>query len=153
MRTGYSILIGAACAGAVFFGVFVFWQAEFATLKLEGEAAELERERQLLLERTATFYQLEKDLADGRLTLVQAAAIFRDLDRERRVPPEIEKLRPLFPGASDGERLCRQLIHIVKSGLELEAPARVAEVVERLEAELQELLARDGNVRLPEPQN
>jgi hypothetical protein len=89
------------------------------------------------------------DLAQGRLKLLEAARLWRDLFP---APPEEVGHLLIFvgPGGSDGERLCRYTIHRVGSTLDLR-PEEARRAVARLEAELEEHLARHGTVTLPEP--
>jgi hypothetical protein len=80
----------------------------------------------------------------GRLTLLEAAARFRDLDRG---PPAFdwEHFRAGTPNMSDEERHCREVINRVASTWPDEAA-----VVVRLEREL-EKHRRHGTLHLPEP--
>jgi hypothetical protein len=89
-----------------------------------------------------------EDLAYGRLPLLEATRRWRDLSP---VPQHImADLLRVEPGLSDGERLCRHTIQRIEIGLNL-PPEEARQVVARLEAELQEHLARHGTVVLPEP--
>jgi hypothetical protein len=88
------------------------------------------------------------DLAYGRLPLLEATRRWRDLSP---VPQQLlADLLRLEPGNSDGERLCRHTIQRIEIGLNL-PPEEARRVVARLEAELQEHLARHGTVVLPAP--
>jgi hypothetical protein len=84
----------------------------------------------------------------GRMTLLEAAARFRELDRQL---PEFkwDLFRRAYPGSSDGERHCRHVIAATEAELS-KRPDEAAEVMARLEAELQEHLQRDGTIQLPE---
>jgi hypothetical protein len=87
-------------------------------------------------------------LVDGRVTLGEAAAWFRTLNR-----PSTTGGRDCaadFPGASAEERLCRQAIAWAKSKARASSASREEAVGRRLEAEFAGLQARDGGVRLPE---
>jgi WD40 repeat protein len=90
--------------------------------------------------------RLAAEVIDGRLTLLEAAARFRDLDRE---PPPFDRdaFRCSYPGASDDELLCREVIFFVRVE-QRRRPGTDAGIVARLEAELNERLGR-GNLRLP----
>jgi hypothetical protein len=91
-----------------------------------------------------------EEVAAGRLSLVEAAARFRALEAGR---PRNRYCRPaheLYPGDSEGERLCREVIAHVEARLAPQGRARARQFAARLEAELGELLARDGTVRLPD---
>jgi hypothetical protein len=103
--------------------------------------------REEVLHRLRARQVVARDLADGWLTLPEAAARMRDLDRHG--PPfHWEGFRWTYAGASDDERHCREAIHWVASSQGRD-DARAEAVKRRLEAELQELLAR-GPVRLPD---
>jgi hypothetical protein len=97
--------------------------------------------------RIAEKERLAREVAEGRLGLLEAAARFRDLDRQ---PPEFhwEAFRRTVPGASDEERHCREVIGFVR-GLLLDQPGADAAVPYRLEAELRARLDR-GDLSLPE---
>jgi hypothetical protein len=110
-----------------------------------GRAEHLERLRGVLAwvvnERTV----LLSDLLAGRSTLFETAAGFRAVQRVKD-----EYVRPVpfrFPGRTEEEQLCRQVIAHVEEQLRDEPEGPV--VVARLEKELQEHLERYGTVRLP----
>jgi hypothetical protein len=87
-------------------------------------------------------------LIDGRVTLGEAAAWFRTLNR-----PSAAGGRDFtadFPGATEEERLCRQAIAWAKSKARVSSASREEAVGRRLEAEFAQLQSRDGVVRLPE---
>jgi hypothetical protein len=98
--------------------------------------------------RIETRARVIEDVKAGRLSLLQAAARFRELGRQ---PPEVslELLRLYYPAKSDGECYCRYVIHGVATSVQ-EQGSPGETILERLEAELQELLRWDGTVRLPE---
>jgi hypothetical protein len=83
------------------------------------------------------------DVLAGRLTLLQAAARFRDLNRQ---PPEFhwELFRAQTPGMSDDERHCRAVIDLIRRDRTVESAA-----IARLEQELEGHLRR-GTLDLPE---
>ena len=85
-------------------------------------------------------------LIDGRLTLRQAAAQFRDIDVG--IPLKAQAQRP--PQYSEEEWACRQVIAFVHGELagNRQAPAQAEEWVARLEAEFQENL-QPGEARPP----
>jgi hypothetical protein len=91
-----------------------------------------------------------REAADGRWSLVEAAALFRELDR---LPPALHNdfLPPGLGGVrTEEERLCRQVIYWVSHRLAPEAPAG-AGAVARLDAELSAELQRPEGPRLPDP--
>jgi hypothetical protein len=95
--------------------------------------------------------QIAREVADGRRTLWEAAALFRELNR---LPPEPAKpthvVSPVhIPVDTEEGWLCRQVVESVRVALYQE-PDRAAAVVARLEAEFFAELRRRGTVRLPE---
>ena len=100
------------------------------------------------LRRTAAKHAAAAEVADGRLTLLEAAARFRDTDAD--VTPEYRKVwRLTMEGGSDEERFCRQVLLFVEQAVwgRADGPALLG----RLRAELDEALA-GGGVRLPAPE-
>jgi hypothetical protein len=85
--------------------------------------------------------EVARDLAEGRLTLLQAAARCRDLDRRK---PDFywDGFRRGMPGRTDEERHCHEAIGQIRATCPLGRTAS-EEVARRLEAELQVLLDRD----------
>jgi hypothetical protein len=93
--------------------------------------------------------QLTREVAAGRQPLLEAAALFRELNR---VPPALHPAdHPSLAGHSEEELLCRQVIAYVvePAGDWPESAAETA--VARLEAELQEELRQHGVICLPDP--
>jgi hypothetical protein len=123
------------------------WVALPARLADECERhAALTAQTQALSSHLLAKYNVTTDLANGRLSLAEAAGRFRQLDQE--CPGfSWERFRTIYPGATDGERHGREVICAVQCGLHLE-PSRAATVVARLEAELQDHLARHGTLPL-----
>jgi hypothetical protein len=92
---------------------------------------------------------LTSEVAAGRQPLLEAAALFRELNR---LPPALHPAdHPSLAGRSEEELLCRQVIAYVaaRDGDWPESAAEVA--VARLEAELREELRRHGAIHLPDP--
>ena len=116
-------------------------------------AAEAEREKLDALlhgvaRRVDAKEQVAQEVAEGRLTLAEAAARFRDMNQQ--LPAFAwDTFRQAYPGRSDDERHCRQVIEFVRAQVQALSMADRA-VAGRLEAELQEHLDR-GDLRLPEP--
>jgi hypothetical protein len=92
---------------------------------------------------------LVREVAAGRQPLLEAAALFRELNR---LPPALHPAdHPSLAGRNEEELLCRQVIAYVAEP-DGDWPESAAEAaVARLEAELQEELRRHGAVRLPDP--
>src|SRR5262245_56953118 len=96
-----------------------------------------------------------RQVGAGRLSLLQAAALFGALNSLPPQAPELSKIDPhvrppRVPPRTDEERLCWQVIGYVAAELE-QQPDRASAVVARLEAELEEELCTWGRVRLPDP--
>jgi hypothetical protein len=109
--------------------------------------ADLDEQEERALRHVAQRHEVVDRLIGGRLSLLEAAARFRDLTVDS--PECLRYLRNRFPGASDEECFCRQVIGWVEIELKDRSPADVPRVVGRLEAELQEHRSRDGKVSLP----
>jgi hypothetical protein len=101
----------------------------------------------------------KKDIVDeviaGRLSLVQAAALFGALNQlpPESVKPSLSDLDPSrlrFLAHSDEDRLCQQVVRWVSWELAGEPDRREATVA-RLEAEFKAALRKEGTVRLPDP--
>jgi hypothetical protein len=95
----------------------------------------LEEQGAAVLARAQAKRQLLIDLIDGRLTLVETATRFQDVDREL-AKWQVERLRAIWPGSCQVERYCHQIIQVAEWELS-EHPDRAAAVVARLKAELQ----------------
>jgi hypothetical protein len=100
--------------------------------------------------RCAAREEVTQDLLAGRLTLPQAAARFRALNAA--VGPNVPPLGLWFPGATEEERLCRQVIAWVESASTVpRSPGSGRTARRRLVAELTALLDQGhGVIRLPE---
>jgi hypothetical protein len=113
--------------------------------RAERQQAEMEQVRQRRRQRV----RILTAVAAGRLPLFEAAARLRAVERPA-VDPQFYTLalRLMFPDGSDGERMCRKVIHDLR---ELAQEGRVpASAADRLERELARHLRRFGTVRLPE---
>jgi hypothetical protein len=107
----------------------------------------LDRAREAVQVRLRAKAVIARDVTEGRLTLQEAAARMRDLDR--RTPGfQWEMFRLQHPSATDEERHCREVIGHIRSNIPL-GPPLTEELVRRLEAELQGHLNR-GTLRLPD---
>src|SRR5262245_28791097 len=108
LRTnGWGLLLGA---GLLAVGLVA---ADRAGGRTEEAAArrddELDRFREAAAARLAAKGRLSIGLLEGRLTLLEAAARFRALNQTRREPCWASWRSP-FPGRSDEEHLCREVI-------------------------------------------
>jgi glutathione S-transferase len=84
---------------------------------------------------------------DGRLTLFEAAALFRRLNE---APPKPAPLSASFPGDSEEERLCRQVIRWAWRRLSECYPGGAEALVAPYEEELRRHKERHGRVVLPD---
>jgi hypothetical protein len=97
--------------------------------------------------RTSAKCRIADEIIAGRLSLLQAAAAFRDLDERWPRSPIIWAYYP--NAASEDEVHCLNVIGYV--GAEA-PPDRAAELTDRFHAELDAML-RDGALRLPSPED
>jgi hypothetical protein len=111
-------------------------------------ARNLEEQLRAARDRHAAKLRLTREVIEGQLPLLEAAARFQDLDRTLPGVPRAQ-FRESYSGGSDDERYCRQVIAFVRVSLWFDRPGGSTEVVDRLEAELRQHLAR-GDLRLPE---
>ena len=100
---------------------------------------------------------IAREVAAGRRSLVEAAALFGALNR---LPPRSTDLARQdlhhdwalrVPARTEEERLCRQVVEWVDGLRRSESPESVAATVARLTAEFREELRRHGAIRLPDP--
>lgn len=105
-----------------------------------------EADRQALLHvvllRTTAKDQIGRDVIAGRLSLVQAAALFGALNR---IPPQPQSTswRFRFPADTEEERLCRQILQCLSNELAEESDRREATIA-RLEGDFKEDLRTRG---------
>ena len=98
---------------------YLYEELEFGT-QLDGQMT-------ILTARAEAKQRILKDLMNQRLTLVEAALRFREVDQALLGNDPLEQLRHAWPGRSVMERYCRQIIHVV--GWELcEQPDKAAAV-------------------------
>jgi hypothetical protein len=114
---------------------------------------DLRREKELakfdgvLLARSEERYAIVIQLSEGRLSLFEAAAAFKRLNS---LPsPSNHNCLWAFPGASDDERVCRQVICWLAVNTYQLPPSQRQIVLDRLEAELRDQLKCAGTVVLP----
>jgi hypothetical protein len=111
--------------------------------------AELDRHDGIVLRRIMAKEAIVKDLLEGRLTLLEAAQRFQDLDEKS--DERLDQYRLRYPGRSDGEKRCRQVIDWVRTRLEDRPPSQAAALLQRLEEELNDILCLNGGAfALPE---
>ncbi len=112
----------------------------------EAREAEMDRRLRVARGRIDAKWEVVRRLLVGRLTLLEAAAQFRDLNAEPADCPCQDG--HVWPNASLEERLCRQVIAWAQREARDGATGAGAAVT-RLEAELAALLARGEPLRLP----
>jgi hypothetical protein len=126
----------------------VEWVGDGACMTRERErAAEMDRQLAVLGRRLDVKERIAARVVRGEMTLLQASAWFRALNETSEYPDDY---RRVFPGASDGERLCRQVIGWARSRARIQSESLAAEVEARLEGDLRKHLAHHGTVELPE---
>jgi hypothetical protein len=110
-------------------------------------SAQLDRRSEVTRRRMAVKRAIIGRLAHGELTLLAAAALFREANE---TPADWQDpYRLLWPGKSDGEKLCRQVICWAEQEAKATSSSQAAALVARLNAELEQLLEEHGTVRLP----
>jgi hypothetical protein len=97
--------------------------------------------------------QIAREVAAGRRRLLDAAALYGELNR---LPPvadfslqDVDNSPKSDPVGADAERLCRQVMTWVEQRVIREAPDQASPVMDRLEAELRAALQEQGGIRLP----
>src|SRR5262245_43905561 len=101
--------------------------------------------------------QIAREVAEGRRSLVEAAALFRELNRLPPAAPDLtlgdgnqSALRA--PVSTDEDRLCRQVVEYVDRVLRKEGSLEsAAETRAGLETEFRAALKSHGVIRLPDP--
>jgi hypothetical protein len=112
----------------------------------DQQLAEMERCHQALDRRINKKICVTVKLLDGRITLFEAAALFRRLNEEYpRFPPD-----PGFKGDTEEERLCQQVITWAYGQMRIRYPEMADEFEARLKAELRWHKDQHGTVVLPE---
>jgi hypothetical protein len=111
------------------------------------QSAELEKSTQNTILRLKGKEETVQKYLDGKLTFLETAAHFRALDQGA---PGFnwEEFRDAYPGDSDEERHCREVIACVRALPSSQGSSAGQETVKRLEAELRRHL-RDGTPKLP----
>jgi hypothetical protein len=107
----------------------------------------MDRKSEVIRRRIAAKERITDQLLAGRLTLLQAGALFRRLNEGPGGRQAVGLLA--WPGESDGEKVCRQVIGWLHSRLQQSSPSQADEARRRLEGELAEHILRHGTVKLP----
>jgi hypothetical protein len=99
---------------------------------------------------------LVEDLAAGKRSLLQTAALFRELDR---IPPAVSRPDPVidppirFENPTEDEWQCLWVLAYTRTLLQVTHPDREASVTDRLVKEFEAERRDVGTVRLPDPQS
>jgi hypothetical protein len=161
MKKQTAALVGAALllavlSGVLYYGYDVFVARESLADGQAGEgAAVLPRQTKEVLPADPDVAAIQRSLEerdqvaqaviDGRLTLAKAAAQFRAINASR--PPHHPIRLDAYPGQTDEERVCRQVIRYVESKLADQPDASA--ILARLENQLREHLAAEGATHGP----
>jgi hypothetical protein len=136
-------------ASALGLDVWNLPQLERRIADQEKQREEFQKKARVLNVRIAAKEEVIYELMDERTTLLEAAAAFRKLDAESVVFGG--KSSDTFPGQTEGERTCRQVIQWVRVQSQDWEPAQAERLVARLEAELEShLCSHDGQFELTE---
>jgi hypothetical protein len=142
---GYAALLVAFATGAAYTSCCpgLSWLAGLFTLPQDlqdnAQVAEaLDRQAEALFQRLESRRQILDDVMTRRLGLIEAAARFRDLG-DLKGEYYRQLFRRYYPGQTDEEKYCRQVIAFARFCSPCPQPPRIAE----LEAELEALLARE----------
>jgi hypothetical protein len=101
---------------------------------------------ELIAVRIVAKNRLAREVIAHRLSVVQAAALFRALNR---LPPEALPPPRSVPACTEEERLCRQVVQYVRA--HVKEPDRAADAVASLNAEFKAELDKQGSIHLPDP--
>lgn len=116
---------------------------------ISGDAGEVPARRypgeKFFVERNAKKVQATEGVIAGRLTLFEAASVFRCLNEEYPTVP----VDPLSAGCSEDERFCVDVLYWVRISLERDSDA-ANKICARLEEQLRQHKERHGRVILPE---
>jgi hypothetical protein len=103
----------------------------------EARQAALEQKFQGITQRARRKQRVAEEVLAGRLTLLEAAALFRALDHG---PPEFHwgRFRASWPGKNDDERHCQEAIHWVYLALRDTNPGNAEALRQDLNTQLSE---------------
>jgi hypothetical protein len=112
-----------------------------------AQSYELDAQIEESLQRCKAKEDSARALIAGQLTLLEAAARFRDVNASW--PKTRTFLRQAYAGLPYEHALCRQVIAYAEAELRHQGSVQKDSVLDRLEAELAEHLRRHGKVCLP----
>jgi hypothetical protein len=139
------VLAGVVCAQHDLLGLAA--QSAQAT-KAQQLWEKLEREQEIVFDRMRIKERVIADLLADRLTLLEAARWFKDLNES---PADCQdNYRLFFPAPTAGESACRQVLAWAESALQESPRSHSDAVLNKLKQELQTHLKRhNGVVVLP----
>ena len=111
------------------------------------ESRELDAQIEESIQRCKAKEDVVRDVIAGELTLLQAAARFRDVNASW--PKARAVVQQAYAGLPYEHALCRQVIAYAEAELRHQGSVQKDSVLDRLEAELAEHLRRHGKVCLP----
>ena len=162
MKTACSLVVAAGIVGAVASCRFFPSANEALTARPDQDAQpslmahvhtsieegrELDAQLEESLQRCTAKEDSARALIAGQLTLLEAAAGFRDVNA--CWPKARTFLQQAYAGLPYEHALCRQIIAYAEAELRHQGSAQKDSVLHRLEAELEEHLRRHGKVCLP----
>jgi len=103
---------------------------------------------EILRRRISAKDQVVDQLLAGELSLAQAAARFKCLNED---PPHLRVPIYLWPGKSEGEKVCRQVINWIESRYQSQGMtlSEAQAAVSPFERELKRLMDENGEIHLP----
>jgi hypothetical protein len=119
-----------------------------AAVSEEEKARRLNRLLAALADKRVRKEAVIRRLFDGEIGLLEAAGLFGRIDAG---PPEFATyLRPCIEGATEEEKLCRQVLFWANAESQSSSCPNVKALVAELEAELDSYLGEQGQPVLPE---
>jgi hypothetical protein len=122
--------------------------AEQSSTQALRRGEQLEQLSRVAVARSHLKYDIARAAIDRRLTLLEAAECYRAINRSW-TRFQADEHRRLYPGNTDVERHCREVIRWVHRVLQETNPSLSQALVTQLEEELQAHL-RSGFLRLPD---
>jgi hypothetical protein len=112
----------------------------------QARQAELARHFEIVNRRIRAKVMIVREVVAGQLSLLEAAAWFRDVNA---ADPDYACIQCLFPGKTEPERLCRQVLSWARGELN-DRPTSQAETIQQaLEEEFEKLQKRPGGIHFP----
>jgi hypothetical protein len=130
-----------ACCGLNFAEISQYQEQE---VREQQRRESMDRHHQVILRRIEAKNEVVRELTTGQLSLMQAARRFKDLDETPATCQD--DYRRSYPGRSDGEKACRQVLRWVESHLETLTPSQADALRRRLDAEWHEGLRLGGGI-------